>query len=68
MKRMVVVKLTRDAKVNRSLMPQEMIDTIETLQAFGKVRLTKFEVEQGSDLAIKIEAATREYEAKNKVV
>jgi len=47
-------------------MPKEMIDVIEKLQAaFGQVRITKFEVEQGSDLAIKIDTVTREYAAKN---
>jgi len=62
MKRMVKANLTTDPAINRSLMPDEMVATINKLQdAFGKMRLTKFEVEQGGALAIKIDSANREY-------
>jgi len=62
MKRMVKVNLTPDPTINRSLMPDEMVATINKLQdAFGKMRLTKFEVEQGGELAIKIMNTNREY-------
>ena len=60
---MVKANLTTDPVINRSLMPEDMINTINKLQgAFGKMRLSNFNVEQGSELAIKIDTANRDYE------